>query len=281
MKFKQLLLFFAFIASSFTLHGGFWDTVTGCFKSEDANNASIRVLLIQDVASVDLEVVGKYSLFDPYKNSYISSRFTGKCRTIQALGEGLKWGESFPGLYQLKIQPTSKDTIIVADKKDYEGSMYIYDIGGTLSLVNEVNIENYVRSILTNYQSIDLESETLAALAIVIRTNAYFQIANPKNTFWSVDAKKVGFSGLVQSNTAIENALKETRHMVMSHTGIYEKTATPFSVQFGNFSGGHIVKETAISKITLEEANALAKNGQHAAQILSAAFPGSVIMLIK
>lgn len=282
MKLKQLLVFFVFIMSSFTLHAGLWDSVTGCFKGEESKvPSSVRVLLVHDVPSVNLEVVGTYCLFDPYANVYLSSRFTGKNRPIQALCDGLKWGESFPGLYQLKIQPKSKTTFIVVDKKEYEGSMYVYDVGGTVSLVNEISAENYVREILGNYQSMGLEKETLSALAIVIRTNAYFQAANPKNDFWTVDAQKVSFLGLVPPCPAIDKAANETRYMVMSRTGIYERTATPFSVQFGTFSGGQITKDTVISKISLEEANALAKSGQHAAQILATAFPGSVIMLMK
>lgn len=281
MKLKQWLLFFVFIMNAVVLHGGLWDCMTGCSGGGNKVPSSVRVLVVHDVPSANLEVVGQYRLFDPYKNTYISSRFTGKSRPIQAFCDGLKWGESFPGLYQLKIQPKSKGTIVLIDRKEFEGSMYVYDVGGTLSLINEIPAESYVRSILTNYQNMGLEKETLAALAIVIRTNAYYHVSNPKNDFWSVDGQKVNFLGFVPQNATIDNAVNETRYMVMSRTGIYERTSTPFSVQFGNFSGGQIAKDTAVSKITLEEANALAKNGQHAAQILATAFPGSLIMLMK
>jgi len=126
-----------------------------------------------------------------------------------------------------------------------------------------------------------LEPETLAALAIVARTNAYFQAVNPKNTYWAVDAQKVGFQGNIPHLNSTDNASKMTLHMVMSRTGVYEGVATPFAAQFGRLLTGQSPKDMEVSKITLEEANAMAQRGDHAAQILAKAFPRSTIMLME
>lgn len=282
MNSRCLLIFFALLTCSFSLQAGVIDNFVGYFKSEmPAEPPSIRVLLVHDVESANLQIQGKYSLFDPYTNSYISSRFAGKSRTIYALGDGLKWGESFPGLYQLQIKPKHASTITAIDGNEYEGLISVYDIGGTISIVNQIPVEDYVRSILMNYQNQDLEPETLAALAIAIRTNSYFQAVNPKNTYWAVDAKKVGFLGKFAGNSSIDRAVNLTRYMIISRTGIYEGAATPFSAQFGNFTGAHLGKEAQVSKISIEEANDMAKKGEHAAQILAKAFPGATMMLMK
>ncbi len=266
----------------FPVEAGIWSRITDTFQQrEKPVPPSIRVLIIHDVEAVDLEVKGKYSLYDPYTNDYISSRFIGKNRQIQALSDGLKWGEAFPGLYQIKIKPDSAETITVVDGREYQGETYVYDIGKTISVVNNVPIEHYVKEILTQYENLNLAPETLSALAIVIRTNAYYQAANPKNTYWATNAEKIGYNGELQSSPVIEEALRVTKYMIMSQTGVYEGMATPFAAQFNaKTPGGDLARDARIAKISLEQADQLAKGGDHAAQLLNKAFPGMMIMLI-
>lgn len=281
MKLRNILFLLALLPINFSLQAGVWDNISGYFQGKGRSEPpTIRVLLVHDAEGVNLQVRGRYSLYDPYSKSHISSRFAGKSRYIQAMGDGLKWGESFPGLYQLKIEPDDNATLIAINDRDYDGLVYVYDIGGSISIVNEIPVEDFVRSIMANPQNENLAPETLAALAIVARTNAYYQAVNPKNTYWAVDAQKVGFNGRPPLNTLAEEAVKQTRYMLMSRTGVYEGVATPFPAQFGNLPMVQS-KELQVSKITLEEANAMAKKGEHAAQILAKAFPNSTIMLMQ
>ena len=252
---------------------------TGKGNSQDP---SIRVLLLHDVDKVHLEVQGKYSLYDPNKNSYLSTRYMGKARYMETMSDGLKWGEAFPGIYQIQIKPLDKSTITYVDNNEYPGSLFIYDIGGTISIVNDVGIETYIDSILGGFDVSALEPETVAALAIAARTNAYYQAANPKTNYWAVDAQKIGYTGNPNQSENLSKtgrAVQVTKDMILSRTGVYEKVATPFPVDFGFISPQSSLKNFEISKITLQEANNMAKSGMHAAQILTKAFPGTTIML--
>lgn len=282
MKLKTLLLMIALLPLTSPVQGGVWDSVKGYFKGNTRPEApTIRVLLLHDAEKANLEVKGKYSLYDPYTNSHISTRFTGKSRNIQAASDGLRWGEAFPGLYQIKIKPDESTGSTMINGRDFGGEIFIYDIGGAISIVNQISVEDYVRSILVEYQNQNLEPEALAAVAIAARTNAYFQAANPKNTYWAVDAEKVGYHGRVAGSQAIEDAVRVTRYMIMSRTGVYEGVATPFASHFGPMEAGQSVKDAEVSQISLEEANAMAQKGDHAAQILAKAFPGTTIMLMQ
>ncbi|WP_059060409.1 SpoIID/LytB domain-containing protein [Candidatus Protochlamydia naegleriophila] len=280
---RLLLLVLTILPFSASLHGGIWSDVVDTFRGRSKPTPPvIRVLVTHDVESVQLEVKGKYTLFDPYTDSYISSRFIGKSRQVQALSDGLKWGEAFPGLYQIKVKPDDASTVMVVDGKEYGGSIYVYDIGGTISIVNQVLVEDFIRLVLADYQGDHLHPEMLAALAIVARTNAYFQAVNPKNTYWAIDAQKVGYQGLVHVPSDVEEAVRLTRYMIMSRTGVYEGMATPFPAQLNGYViGGQPNKEMETAKISLEEANKMAENGEHAAQILAKAFPGTTIMLME
>lgn len=280
---RIFLLFLALAPLNSSLQAGVLDSISCYFCGQNRPAPpAIRVLILHDAEGANLQIQGrKYSLFDPYTNCHLSTRFAGKCRYIHAAADGLRWGESFPGLYQLRIQPEDKNAFMTIDGYNYDGPIDVYDIGGTISIVNQISIEEYVRAMMVSFQGVNLESETLAALAIVIRTNAYYQAMNPKNTFWTVDGKKVGFQGVVCGGGAAQDAVKQTRYMIMSRTCIYEGGATPFPAQMGERPTGLPPKDLEVSKITLEEANAIAQRGGHAAQILAKAFPGSMIMLMQ
>ncbi|MBS4163118.1 Uncharacterized protein PRO82_000414 [Candidatus Protochlamydia amoebophila] len=280
---RFLLLALTVLPLTDQLQAGIWSDVVETFKGKNKSAApTTRILITHDVERVNLEVKGKYSLFDPYTDSFISSRFIGKNRVVEALRDGLKWGESFPGLYQIKIRPDDTATRIIINNKEYKGSIYIYDIGGSISIVNQVPVEDYICQILSVYENNQIHPEALSALAIIARTNAYFQAVNPKNTYWAVDAQKVGYEGTAFVPAEVEDAVRLTRYMIMSRTGVYEGIATPFAAQInGQLFGAQAAKEIESAKISLEEANKMAENGSHAAQILAKAFPGTTIMLIE
>jgi len=128
MYIRLLLLVLTILPFHSELHSGIWDSVVNAFSKSRPKAPSIKVLVVHDAESVNLEVKGKYSLFDPYANSFISTRFAGKSREIQGLHDGLKWGETFPGLYQLKIRPDESATSIFVDGNEFKGNLYIFMI---------------------------------------------------------------------------------------------------------------------------------------------------------
>jgi Stage II sporulation protein len=242
---------------------------------------TIKILVLHDQDGAILEVEGKYKIFDPHTGSLLSTRFLGKSKFIQPIGDGLKWGEEFPGHHQLELVSTSPETKFLVNGVEYKGLLTIYDIGGTLSIVNEVPIEEYLSLTLDTKLQKDLSEEALAALIIAERTNAYYLSQQPKRKFWAVDATQNGYQGFyaVDANSPVQKAIKSTRNMVMSRTGTYEGVVTPFPAQWNTASKAS--PKLDISKITMEEVNQMADNGSHAANILEKAFPKTTIQLIN
>jgi stage II sporulation protein D len=245
---------------------------------------TIKLLLAHDKEGVMLEVKGKYHLYDPYDNSHISTRFIGKRKYIQAISDGIKWGEEFPGVHQLLISPDSQDVTTLIDGIEYRGKVYIYDVGGTISIVNEPDIEDYLESMLTPHFREEFPHEVLAAVAIAARTNAYYEAANPKHTFWALDAREVGYQGYAVTNkeAPIGKAIDATRYLIMSRTPMTDDVATPFMTSWGIGEKPSKVASNLIvvSHISLHQAEDLARKGDHAAKILAVAFPDSHLALM-
>lgn len=245
-------------------------------KSTPVPPPMIDILLMHDQPGTVLEVKGKYRLYDPKGFHFISTRFIGKRKYIQALKDGLKWGEEFPGLHQLLIVPDTQEVTANVDGIEYKGSIYVYDVEGSLGVVNQVDIEDYLQSTLTPAIQESLPKEVLAAIAITARTEAYYQSQHPKSSYWSVDGSQVGYKGhaLANPNSPIGQAIINTRYLTMSQSG-NGQTPLFFPSQFGNQGSG----ETK-SLITLQEAIQMAEKGHHAGEILAKAFPGTSIVLM-
>lgn len=292
MMMRFLLLALSVLPIGSTLHAGLWSNIkTSLGFVETPPPPHIRVLILHDVENFNLETRGTYSVYDPNRDmtvenesndTFISTRFAGKAREMKAVPDGLKWGELFPGVYQLRIHPEEKGSAVFVNGQPYPGDIYIYEIDkatGSLSVVNRVTIEDFLKSILADVDQ-KMHPETMAALIIVARTNSYYQALHPKTGFWDVDATKVGYRGdQAPRQMEVANALNQTKNMVLSATGIYEGVVTPFPAQFGFITSPN--PNAKASVISIEEANKMAESGAHAAQILAKAFPNTSIALIR
>ena len=250
-------------------------------KATPPNPPTVKVLVLHDQDGAILEVKGKYRIMDHHNSDANDTgwRFTGKSQYVQALHSGIKWGEQFPDSHQIAIIPGNAETQIFVNGTRYPGTVYIYDNGNNnkLSFVNELPIEDYLAYSLNNHFPTNLSDETLAALAIAERTNTYYQAQHPINKFYDVDGLQSSYKGAISydPNVGIQKALRNTRYMVMSRTGLYEGIVTPFAL---SWERGSNKGET--SQIGLNDAEGMARDGKHAAAILDRAFPKSTIQLV-
>lgn len=260
--------------------GVFEDWASAIWGKENPKPPKMKILVSHDLPGVVLEVKGKYQIYDPHAKSYLSTRFIGKRKFIQPTLDGLKWGEEFPGIHQIEIIPENNKTTVLVDGIEYKGNIYIYDIGGSISVINEVDMEDYLESVLSPQFDDPIPAEALAAVAIAARTQAYYMAKNPKNIFWDVDANQVGYEGygITNHRSPIQDALKTTKYMILGKKEEGNISPAPFVPVWGSDTGGKNTKATVLfSRISLFEAEEMAKNGQNAAQILGKAFPEAVI----
>lgn len=283
MIFRMLFLLLAFIPLTMPLQAGWLDSITGYFtKAAPAAPPKIKVLIVHDQPGVVLEVKGKYKIFDPYTKDHLTTRFVGKRKFIQAVRDGIKWGEEFPGIHQLVIVPDDKNTTTIVDGIEYRGSIYVYDVDGTISVVNETFIEDYLASTLALRYREPMSDEALAAIVIAARTTAYYQAENPKSEFWSADGRQVDYQGYAatRQQSGIEQAISATRYMVMSSMSARFGEAVPFIADWKKDGQPKSAAQAVVSQISLAQVSELAQKGEHAAQILAKAFPGTKIELI-
>lgn len=276
-----LILLLVLLPGTIKVQAGVWDTLKNAFVNEKPKPSTIKVLVAHDKDALTIEVKGRYNIFDPFKETRLGTRFTGKSSVMEPMPGGLKWGEEFPGVYQIQIIPDNPQTSTLVDGIEYRGSIYVYDIGGRLSVVNEVNIEDYLHSLLSLDIDDPLAEEAVAATVIAARTHVYYQATSAKNQFWHVNGRSEGYIGyaVIKRPSGIEKAIDDTKNMVLSRTGAYEGMITPFAISIVHT--GESSANRQVATFSLEEANTMAKKGKNAAQILRKAFPNATIELIN
>jgi hypothetical protein len=273
---KMLITVLSFAMLATNVQAGMNDSFHGFLNRPHERQDSLKILIMHDKPGVVLEVKGRYQLFDPNTNTVLGNRFSGKRKYIQPLKDGIRWGEEFPGIYQLLVQPDDRRTTTVVDGIEYRGKMYIYDIGGTISIVNEIPFDEYVKSMISPYIQQKLPEEVIAALAITARTNANYLKQNSRNNFWNVESNQINYHGFALTNpsTLLDQAIRMTQNMIM--TG----SSGPFLAKWDIVEANAIpTKEPVTSNISLEQAVRFAHQGDHAAQILKKAFPEAQVNL--
>lgn len=218
----------------------------------------IKVLLAKDVPSAFLEAKGQYRVVRKDSGSILSQGAVGKRFVVHALQEGLRWGEEYPDIYQISLVPMAQDSYVLVNGIQYQGNVSIYHVRNNLiTIVNEIAIEDYLKSTLAIQFEKPLSKEAMAALAITARTDAYNQVLQGKVSAcpWDVTAQEAcyfGF-GVTGQKNGVEEAVDWSRYMVLE------------SLQPG----------TIVQNIHLlpEAADKLAQKGFDAQKILKTTFP--------
>jgi stage II sporulation protein D len=212
------------------------DTITA-MTQEYKQHKKIKVLLEKDVANALLEIKGAYQVIDPYDNTRIGSGFLGKRFLVRPTNVGLKWGEEFVDIHQIHIIPKNRESVLV-NGIQYDGSVFIYKIGNKVSIINEIAIDDYLKSTLTRSFSHHLEKEVMAAIAIAARTTTYYHIDKNKDVYWHISANKYGYNGsaLILKDSAIVSSIDATTNMIMLNAN--EGINQPFIAYWNENSGG-------------------------------------------
>jgi len=212
----------------------------------------IQVLLQRDAAEALLEVKGPYNLYNPHDGSRISSGLLGKRFIVRETEGGLKWGEEFPGIHQFYIHPRSPDSSIFVNGIQYSGGIAIYGVSGQINIVNNIDIESYVKSILSTQFPTPLEPEVMSALAILIRTDAYYHAIKNTGCYWHVFAADDRYSGsaLIVSNSPADRAVDTTRNLILVHPS--EGKNLPFPATWTEHSAGKTACYDAIFRVEVD-----------------------------
>ncbi len=212
--------------------------------SQKSKPATIRVLVEKGAEKVLLDIKGRHHVYNPDDGSHITSHVTGRRHPVTVEEYGLRWGEKFPGSYRLRFVPGESSSTILVSGIEYKGCVELHAIEGKLFVINEVDVETYLKSTLTAQFPEPRTEEVMNAIAIVARTNVYYLLSKNSTSIWHVDGQESHFegAGLVSTKPHVDHAVDVTRHAIMTYSG------SPFPAAWSEDSAGKTVDFAAMMR---------------------------------
>lgn len=208
------------------------------FAAQPNHPENIQVLLAKNIDEALIEAKGAYVIFNPKDGIKITSSHCGKRFMIKAASHGLKWGEEYPGIHQIYIIPKTKNGALLVNGIEYDGALAIYKIKNKINIINDLDIESYLKSILSPQFPFPLENEVMAAIAIAARTTAYSHVKRNKDAFWHISSEDTNYQGkaVIQPDSHVCDAVERTRHLILVLTENGENK--PFAATWTENSAG-------------------------------------------
>lgn len=209
--------------------------------SQKSKPTTLKVLLQKQVPELTLEVKGRHYIYNPLDGTQISWGLLSKRHAVKAESYGIHWGDKFPGSYQLRFVPGDSQSSILVNGIQYRGCIEIYLTDGKFNVINEVDVENYLKSTLSAEFAVAPHDEVMSAVSIVARTNAYFIAQRNKHAFWHVAADEVGYQGAAMLfRPHVEKAVDATYHAILTYHD------APFAATWTQNSAGRTVDFAAV-----------------------------------
>jgi len=182
---------------------------------------TLKVLLTKDREAIHVEVQGAHNIYDPLTGTKLDSAFVGSSYYMYPTTDGVRWGQEFPGTYQILIVPDEPASNgVTVNGTTYGGVVAFYQIRDKLAAVNWVSLEEFTTCMLSGIflpQEGD-QREALASYAVLIRSKAYERMIFPANKFWDLHGEVCGYKGrsALRLDEPFVQALLGSKRVVMT-----------------------------------------------------------------
>jgi stage II sporulation protein D len=179
----------------------------------------LQVAIARQVESITLEPQGLVRMIQPGGGSGISLDSKGALTLLPREG-GLRLAKHKIST-ETRLEPSDGATIKVGPNR-HRGSLILrLDPGHTISIIEEIEIEDYLEGVLPYEMDPDWPIEALKAQAVVARTFAYVNRGKFKKEGFDLtsDTRSQVYRGITAVNDNVRRAVRETRHEVLGWNG--------------------------------------------------------------
>jgi len=222
LKLKLYIIFclFIFFSGVFSL------------SSVEGSEANLIRVAIKTSSNLEIQVKEGVRIIDNTNNRSFATKVPIQLN-IKISNPGLSINNREFGS-NVKIKP-AENSLIKIDKKDYRGSVEILrDDKGGLLVINELNVEEYLKGVLNEEISAKWHPESIKAQAVVARTYALYQKENRKDNPYHMEATTTDqvYGGVRREDERTNKAAKDTQGIVLTYEGKLAK------VFYHSISGG-------------------------------------------
>ncbi|OGW07083.1 MAG: hypothetical protein A2889_05265 [Nitrospinae bacterium RIFCSPLOWO2_01_FULL_39_10] len=220
LKLYIIFCFFIFFSGVFSL------------SSVEGSEANLIRVAIKTSSNLEIQVKEGVRIIDNTNNRSFATKVPIQLN-IKISNPGLSINNREFGS-NVKIKP-AENSLIKIDKRDYRGSVEILrDDKGGLLVINELNVEEYLKGVLNEEISAKWHPESIKAQAVVARTYALYQKENRKDNPFHMEATTTDqvYGGVRREDERTNKAAKDTQGIVLTYEGKLAK------VFYHSISGG-------------------------------------------
>ena len=183
--------------------------------------SAVRVAVAQNQAEVSLAVHGQYRIVSPDTAQALQEGHGLSSVAVRASREGLLVGGSLLPVGGVRVEP-ARDATIDVNGQRLRGALEIRrQPDQTLLVINHVELEDYLRGVLSKEAPHDWPMEALKALAIAARTYTLFQrLTNTTNAYdVTGDVMSQVYGGHDAERWRTDRAVAQTTGLVLLDRG--------------------------------------------------------------
>lgn len=196
---------------------------TYCLLTITNSNAGVsgcvRVAIVQDVSSLRLKIKGPFQILDSV-NQEVLKRGKNLNTTVTVYSDGILLGNTKSKTNKLFIKPDYPESIII-NGRIFRGDIQLIKNNMKLSVVNYIDLEDYVKGISVRETSHYWPIDSLKAEVIAFRTFALYKMQENKQKDFDLtsDVYSQVYGGRTSERYRINKAVDETRGMVLTYQG--------------------------------------------------------------
>ena len=183
----------------------------------------VRVAILKNVAQVTIKINSRYQVADPASGQVINEGRRLRRQAVVANEAGIQVGENSLPYNHIRFIPRKDVTIKVGDKeRRYRGATDILrSKDGLLTVVNRLDVEDYVRGVLYHEVSHRWPIEAIKAQAVAARTYAFYRMEVSAGKDYDVtnDIYSQVYGGRISERYRTNMAVNRTRGEVMVFQG--------------------------------------------------------------
>ncbi len=209
----------------------------------DYTEKTIAIAVVQQAGELVLAPVGgAYTLTDAAGSWTLSSE---KHYEFKPSAAGLSLG-ALALSREARLVPSKPDSSILIRGRRYKGPLVLRkDDGATLTVVNELGVEDYLLGVLPHEMQPDWPVEALKAQAVVARTFAYYNLGKHRREGFDLtaDTRAQVYGGVGHASEGVRRAVAETRGEVLGYkskllSAFYHAACGGHTADFGAVWGG-------------------------------------------
>lgn len=176
---KRTIFLLAFLASTIAV-------AANPNRQASSSDKMVRVAIVREAREVNLQIEGPYVFRDAVSGKRVGEGQRQATSTVRLLDRGIFIGMNVYPYKKLIIEPRRESSIVINRRRFRGNVVLIRTPGNRLSVINSINIEDYIKGVLYHEVSHHWPMEALKAQAVAARAYAIYSMGNSKTKDFDV-----------------------------------------------------------------------------------------------